>query len=359
MEKDRFICYVLEPWHADICEFVELKKITVMKMLELVICSMLYIPDIFMKKVQKNEEVFNVRMNVPDYVKHAGINLMNYIINMLKKVNIKNQCLLELVANILKAQSETGIPYLVYKDAVNNKSNQKNRTIRSSNLCTEIAEYSDDKEYACCTLGSIGLPMYVEDLTKSQIEDILNNESVVMYGKPDCIYCTQAKNLLKRLQIEYDYIQISPEIKEEHSVLRNCKTVPQIFIGERHVGGFTELEKLFRPRINYEKLMEVTSVLTRNLDKVIDLNYYPVPETERSNKRHRPLGIGVQGLADVFIKCRVPFDSEDAAEINRKLFACIYYSAMSQSVKMSQEMGPYSTYEGSPISKGNFNLMRE
>ena len=102
--------------------------------------------------------------------------------------------------------------------------------------------------------------------------------------------------------------------------------------------------------------MEVTAVLTRNLDKVIDLNYYPVPETERSNKRHRPLGIGVQGLADVFIKCRVAFDSEEAAEINRKLFACIYYSAMQQSVNMAKEQGPYSTYEGSPISKGEFQF---
>jgi ribonucleoside-diphosphate reductase alpha chain len=176
----------------------------------------------------------------------------------------------------MDSQIETGTPYILFKDNINRQSNQSNvGIIRSSNLCAEITEYSDAKEYACCVLASIALPNFVSDETRV---------------------------------------------------------------------------------IDYERLEEVVEVIVRNLNRVIDINYYPVPETERSNKRHRPLGIGVQGLADLFIKMRVPFDSEEARLINRDLFESIYYFAIKASVKIAREFVPYSTFEGSPISRGEFQF---
>ena len=147
--------------------------------------------------------------------------------------------------------------------------------IKSSNLCAEIVEYSDEKEYAVCTLASIGLPTYVD-----------------------------------------------------------------------------EVNKVF----DYEKLGEIVPIIVRNLENVIDINHYPVPETERSNKRHRPMGIGVQGLADVFAKLRLPFDSKEALELNRNIFESIYYYAVKESNKLAIEKGPYPSFKGSPMSEGKFQF---
>ena len=176
---------------------------------------------------------------------------------------------------ICVSQIETGTPYILYKDAANRKSNQQHYgTIKSSNLCTEIIEYSDDKEYACCTLSSICLPSYVKE------------------------------------------------------------------------------DKTF----DFEKLREVVHVVTKNLNKIIDLNYYPVPETELSNKRHRPLGIGVQGLADVFINMEIGFDSPEAKQLNKEIFAVIYYAAMEKSLELAKKYQPYETFNGSPLSEGKFQF---
>jgi len=164
---------------------------------------------------------------------------------------------------------------MLYKDAANRKSNQQNLgTIRSSNLCSEIIEYSDHKEYACCTLASIALPRMID-----------------ADGK-----------------------------------------------------------------YNFHKLGQVARTLTRNLNKVVDRNYYPVPETKISNDRHRPIGIGVQGLADVYCALKLPFESADAAQLNKEIFACMYYHAMDESCLIAQRDGPYSTFEGSPLSKGKFQF---
>ena len=180
---------------------------------------------------------------------------------------------------ILESQIETGTPYMLYKDAANRKSNQKNLgTIRSSNLCTEIMEYTAPDEVAVCNLASISLPKFVE-----QGED-----------------------------------------------------------------GFF--------RFNHQKLYEITKVATRNLNKIIDLNYYPVPEAERSNKRHRPIGLGVQGLADAFFLLRMPFESDEARALNRHIFETIYFGAMEASMELSQKLGPYETWKGSPISQGIFQF---
>ena len=178
----------------------------------------------------------------------------------------------ELWEKILESQIETGTPYMLYKDSANRKSNQKNLgTIRSSNLCTEIMEYTSPDEVAVCNLASIALPMFVED------------------------------------------------------------------------GAF-----------NHQKLYEVTLQVTKNLNRVIDRNYYPVPEAANSNFRHRPVGLGVQGLADTFILLRLPFTSEKAKELNQEIFETLYYAALTASLEEAKIDGPYETYKGSPISKGDF-----
>lgn len=195
----------------------------------------------------------------------------------------------ELWAAIIDAQIETGTPYMVYKDHCNRKSNQQNLgTIKCSNLCTEIVEYSSKDEIAVCNLASIALNKFVNKKTK-----------------------------------EFDFV----------------------------------------------KLKEISKVVTRNLNKIIDVNHYPLPEAERSNKRHRPIGIGVQGLADAFILMRFPFDSQEAKKLNIQIFETIYYGALEASCKsltpqfdvtqsnsilgeLAEKYGPYQTYEGSPVSKG-------
>ena len=178
----------------------------------------------------------------------------------------------ELWEKILESQIETGTPYMLYKDAANRKSNQKNLgTIRSSNLCTEIMEYTSKDEIAVCNLASISLPMFVEN------------------------------------------------------------------------GSF-----------NHQLLFDVTKRVTRNLNKVIDRNYYPVKEAENSNLRHRPVGLGVQGLADAFIMLRLPFTSDEAKKLNQEIFETLYFAAVTASMEMAKEEGPYSTFKGSPISQGEF-----
>src|SRR5690606_33220869 len=171
-----------------------------------------------------------------------------------------------------ESQIETGTPYMLYKDAANRKSNQKNLgTIRSSNLCTEIMEYTSKDEIAVCNLASISLPMFIED------------------GK-----------------------------------------------------------------FNHALLYSVTKRVTRNLNKVIDRNYYPVPEAENSNMRHRPVGLGVQGLADAFIMLRMPFTSDEAKQLNQEIFETLYFAAVTASMEMAKEEGPYPTCKGSPMSNGEF-----
>ena len=180
---------------------------------------------------------------------------------------------------IMESQIETGTPYMLYKDHANSKSNQQNLgTIKSSNLCTEIIEYTAPDEVAVCNLASIALPKFVE----------LGSD------------------------------------------------------------GFM--------RFDHKKLYEITKVITRNLNKIIDLNYYPVPEAEKSNKRHRPIGIGVQGLADAFCMMRMPFDSDEARQLNKDIFETIYFGSMEASMELAMQHGPYETWAGSPVSKGIFQF---
>ncbi|MEI2758915.1 MAG: ribonucleoside-diphosphate reductase subunit alpha [Bacteroidia bacterium] len=274
--KGSFAIY-LEPWHADIFEFLDLKKNHGKEELRARdLFYAMWIPDLFMKRVEAEGEwsLFcpNECPGLADtYGAAFEILYTKYENEGRQRKTIKAR---ELWSAILESQVETGTPYMLYKDACNEKSNQKNLgTIKSSNLCTEIIEYTAPDEVAVCNLASIALPRFVNNGT-----------------------------------------------------------------------------------FDHQKLFDITYVATKNLNKIIDINYYPVPEARNSNLRHRPIGLGVQGLADAFILLGYPFESEEARLLNREIFETIYYAALTASKDLAKINGPYSSYEGSPISKGEFQF---
>lgn len=275
--KGSFAIY-LEPWHADIFDFLDLKKNhgkEEMRARDLFFA--VWIPDLFMQRVENNEMWSLFCPNeAPGLADVYGEEFERLYDKYEKEGKFRKQIKAQdLWFEILESQIETGTPYILYKDAANKKSNQKNLgTIKSSNLCTEIIEYTSPDEVAVCNLASIALPKFIT-------ED----------GKFD-----------------------------------------------------------------HQKLYEITKVATRNLNKVIDVNYYPVIEARNSNMRHRPIGIGVQGLADAFILLRMPFDSEEARRLNEDIFETIYFGAMEASMELSKLNGPYETFKGSPVSKGIFQF---
>ncbi|MGB1076587.1 MAG: ribonucleoside-diphosphate reductase subunit alpha [Flavobacteriales bacterium] len=274
--KGSFAVYV-EPWHADIFDFLELKKNhgkEEQRARDLFYA--LWIPDLFMKRVEENGDWTLMCPNeCPGLADNHGETFerlyTQYEAEGKGRKTMKAQ---DLWFKILESQIETGTPYMLYKDAANLKSNQQNLgTIKSSNLCTEIIEYTASDEVAVCNLASIALPKFVED------------------GKLD-----------------------------------------------------------------HDRLFEVSYRVTRNLNRVIDRNYYPIPEARNSNMRHRPIGIGVQGLADAFILMRFPFDSDEARQLNKDVFETIYYAACTASKDMAKEDGPYETFKGSPASEGRLQF---
>ena len=272
--KGSFAIY-LEPWHADIFEFLDLKKNhgkEEMRARDLFYA--MWIPDLFMKRVQEDGSWTLMCPNeCPDLYNTHGDEFdalyLDYEARDKGRKTIKARLLWE---KILESQIETGTPYMLYKDAANRKSNQKNLgTIRSSNLCTEIMEYTSPGEVAVCNLASIALPMFVKN------------------------------------------------------------------------GEF-----------DHKELFRVTKRVTKNLNKVIDRNYYPVIEAEYSNFKHRPIGLGIQGLADAFIMLRMPFTSDEAKKLNQEIFETLYFAAVTASMEEAKVDGPYESYKGSPISKGEF-----
>jgi len=275
--KGSFAIY-LEPWHADVFEFLELKKNhgkEEMRARDLFYA--MWIPDLFMKRIENNDVWSLFCPNeAPGLADCYGDDFERLYEKYEKEGKFRKQIKAQdLWFEILEAQIETGTPYMLYKDAANRKSNQKHLgTIKSSNLCTEIIEYTAPDEVAVCNLASIALPKFVT-------ED----------GKFD-----------------------------------------------------------------HKKLYEITKVITRNLNKVIDVNFYPVEEAKNSNMRHRPIGIGVQGLADAFILLRMPFDSEEARGLNTDIHETIYFAAMEASMELAKKDGPYESFKGSPISKGIFQF---
>jgi ribonucleoside-diphosphate reductase alpha chain len=272
--KGSFAIYI-ETWHADIFEFLDLKKNTgkeEMRARDLFFA--MWTSDLFMKRVQEDGSWTLMCPNecpglYDVYGEEFEALYTDYEFRGKGRKTIRAR---ELWEKILESQIETGTPYMLYKDAANRKSNHKNLgTIRSSNLCTEIMEFTSKDEIAVCNLASISLPMFIEN------------------------------------------------------------------------GQF-----------DHQALYDVTKRVTRNLNKVIDRNYYPVKEAENSNMRHRPVGLGVQGLADAFIMLRMPFTSDEAKKLNQEIFETLYFAAVTASMEMAKEEGPYSTFEGSPMSQGEF-----
>lgn len=275
--KGSFAMY-LEPWHADVFDFLEMRKNhgkEEQRARDLFYA--LWIPDLFMKRVEENGDWTLMCPNECPGLAETHSKEFEKLYTKYEKEGkgrktIKAQ---ELWFKILESQVETGTPYMLYKDAANAKSNQQNLgTIRSSNLCTEIIEYTSPDEVAVCNLASVALPKFV---------------------KEDGTY-------------------------------------------------------------DHDKLFEISYQVTRNLNKIIDRNFYPVVEARNSNMRHRPIGIGVQGLADAFILMRLPFDSEEAKQLNKDIFETIYYAACTASKDLAKEEGAYETYKGSPASKGKLQF---
>ena len=274
--KGSFAIYI-EPWHPDIFDFLELKKNhgkEEMRARDLFFA--MWVPDLFMKRVEEDSTWTLMCPNECQnlYSTHGEEFEKLYLKYEKSGKGRKTLRARELWEKILESQIETGTPYMLYKDSANRKSNQKNLgTIRSSNLCTEILEYTSPDEIAVCNLASIALPLFIK-----------NDE------------------------------------------------------------------------FDHQMLFKVTKTVTKNLNRVIDRNYYPVIEAKNSNMRHRPIGLGVQGLADTFIKLRLPFTSSKAQELNQEIFETIYFAAVTASMEESQKDGPYKSYKGSPISKGEFQF---
>ena len=331
-----FAIYI-EPWHGDIEEFLDLKKNhgdEDKRARDLFYA--IWIPSLFMRRVKEDGDwsLFcpDICPGLSDcygeafdalYAKYADEG------KAIKTVKARS-----IWFKILDSQMETGTPYLLYKDAANEKSNQKNiGTIKSSNLCTEIIEYSNKDETAVCNLASIGLPKYVVETTPPFSD-------VTVYSKDSCSWCAMLRALLKRKGIAFDEIKLTTqaEIVDCKTGARwNVTTVPQLVDNGTLVGGYTDVLDILRSTFDYDKLHEVTKLVTRNLDKIIDVNFYPTKKTERSNLYHRPIGIGVQGLADVYAKMDVPYHSDEAKIINKHIFETIYHAALESSNELSAE----------------------
>ena len=333
----------LEPWHPDIMAFLECKKNhgdEDARARDLFYA--MWMPDLFMERVVKNE---SWTLFCPDKCKGLVEAYGDDFKILYEKYEadesniIKRMPAREIWMAILNSQMETGTPYICYKDACNKKSNQKNLgTIKSSNLCTEIIEYSNENEYACCTLASIGLPKYVIPF------DVSTLTNITVYTIDNCKMCQYVKNMLTFYDVDYTTVKIDLDNDTELATLAEKSgkspddlSFPLVFKDSALVGGFNELYNLFRPTFDFEKLISVVRRIVKNLNNVIDLNFYPVEETKRSNLKHRPVGIGVQGLADVYAQFKYPFDSDEAKQLNREIFAVIYYTACQMSMELARD----------------------
>ena len=326
----------LEPWHADVFDFLELKK-NHGNELERArdLFYALWIPDLFMERVLSDGEwSLLCPHECPGLSDTWGEEFNNlyekYVKEGKHRKTIKAR---NLWHAILTSQTEVGTPYLLYKDACNRKSNQQNLgTIKSSNLCTEIVEYTSPEETAVCNLASISLKKFVK---YKETKDF----KFKVFNKPDCVYCELAKGLLNKMNINYetkDYRDLT-SISGEYPL---GVKFPQIYRIDNHkndpIGGYTELYEYLKPEYDFKGLQSITERLTKNLNNIIDYNYYPTKETKTSNLRHRPIGIGVQGLANVFFEFGYPFDSQEAKDLNENIFECIYYGSLKASMEIAK-----------------------
>jgi ribonucleoside-diphosphate reductase alpha subunit len=254
---------------------------------------------------------------------------------------------------ILMCQMETGEPYIMFKDHINRKSNQSNRgTIRGTNLCCEIVEYSDKDNYAVCNLASISLPAFVVTEKSTRVWTV--------YSKDGCPYCEKAIKLLEENNENLNVVKCltRDDVASDHvSAVIDHKTFPMIFLNNNFIGGCDKLLVLYPTlnaptRFDYKKLGEVTELILDNMNIVIDKNYYPVEQAKRSNMEMRPTGIGIQGLADVLCLMDLSWEDPKAMELNRNIYAVVYYHALKRSMELSQQQGPYAFFDGSPASRG-------
>jgi len=346
--KGAFAMY-LEPWHLDVFDFLELKKNHGKEEARARdLFYALWVPDLFMKRVMANDKwtlfcpdetrcpksgktlqdlwgddfekrycELEEQLRVQEENEKEGAPSAEITEGgpKTKKLRAKSIPAQSLWSKITESQMETGVPYICYKDAANRKSNQQNLgTIRCSNLCTEIFEYTSPDEVAVCNLASIALPMYVKDEAVKQSSGADESGNAIGGESP----------LLKRI---------------------TTGTTPPAEI----VSALSEV-------YDFDKLRTISKVVTRNLNKVIDVNYYPIQEARNSNMKHRPIGIGVQGLADAFMKLKLPFESDAARELNRLIFETIYFGACEASMELAKVQGPYTTFAGSPASAGNLQF---
>lgn len=346
----------LEPWHADIFEFIELKKNhgnEFDRARDLFYA--LWIPDLFMERVVSDGSWSLFCPNecpglAETHSEEFNTLYMKYESEGRSRKTIKAR---DLWSAILTSQIEVGTPYLLYKDACNRKSNQQNLgTIKSSNLCTEIVEYTSPDETAVCNLASISLKKFVKKKNTKGLK-------FVVYSKPKCVYCELAKGLLNKMEIEYEKRDYQ-DIKDETNLSLEGVTFPQVYRvdeGKRyHIGGYTELNDYLRSSFDFNGLQKIAERLTKNLNNIIDYNYYPTPETRNSNLRHRPIGIGVQGLANVFFELGYAFDSDEAKTLNERIFECIYYGSLKASMEIAKDreqlMKEYKIYTNQFDGKG-------
>ena len=335
------IAIYLEPHHPDIFDFIELRKnfgSETERARDLFLA--LWVSDLFMKQVEADGDWYLLSADecpgLPDVYGDEYESL--YWKYVEEKKYRKKVSARKLWVAIIESQIETGMPYICYKDSINSKSNQKNiGTIKSSNLCAEIIQYSDDKEYAVCNLASIALKPFV-DMHK------FNNDEYIIYSKPNCKYCNFAKTYLDSHNVKYTEVPFNNEnLKELKQLLNRSSdsiTFPQIFINNdstpKYIGGWSELYKYTGGKFNWDKLYGTAYLATINLNQVIDINYYPVPQTKFSNVRHRPIGLGIQGMADALVLLRVPFDSDDAVMFNSQVMETIYIASMTASNDMAK-----------------------
>lgn len=349
--KGAFAMYI-EPWHSDIFDFIQAKKNTgneEERTRDLFLA--LWIPDIFMKCVENDDNWYLMSENQsPNLSDKWGIEfdeLYNKYIQENKFVRkIKAR---DLWIEILKSQIETGIPYILYKDNCNRCSNQQNLgTIKSSNLCCEIIEYSDKNEYAVCNLASISL----SSCLKNKIID--PKLSFWIFGKEDCFYCILLKSLLDKYNIKYIFLSNKNDLTpDQYDKIKPYNHYPIVYRDDIYIGGFQETWKSFlQPEFDFEKLGDLTMQLVENLNQIIDLNNYPLDECKTSNLKNRPIGLGVQGLSDIFMALLEPYDSPFARTLNKKIFETMYYFSLKKSHELALKHGHYNSFKGSPLSKG-------
>jgi ribonucleoside-diphosphate reductase alpha subunit len=331
-----FAIYI-EPHHPDIEDFLDLKKNHGDEELRARdLFYALWISDLFMERVHTNSKwsLFcpNKTPGLEDCYGEEYKKLYNDYES--KKLYIKQINARDLWLKILDSQIETGTPYMLYKDHINSKTNQKNLgTIKSSNLCTEITEYSNKNETAVCNLASIGLTKFVK-----YTENPFTN--VTIYVQKNCSQSLLLKGLLTKRKISFKECVIDNGDEEDYNTFKTrfgVDSLPQLVDNNYLVGGYQVVENLLRNKFDYEELHSVAKIVTENLNKIIDINYYPTIKTKRSNLYHRPIGIGVQGLSDVFLLLDYPFESAEAKNININIFKTIYHAALEQSNEIAKE----------------------